>query len=341
MDILKKIYLLPLALLVTSCYEEVDINVGTDLKLCLNSLITAGEPIEVEVTHTWLYTDPTAENNHSVNDATVSIYANGELKNADYIPQEGDAIKIVATSPTYGKAEAEVTVPVSAPVDFDWSITPISFRAGDSYDFQTSFGLSFNLSATMNITDPVGVDNYYGFSYGSETVDYYYGEDDDFIGGESFYNQYMGTLVDDIEPIFSEHIGTFEDVSGSTIGRFLFFTDRQFQDKSYTLHIRFRDGGFYVYTNDFKDSMLDCNLVMILSTMSKSYYNWAYYLWQEGEGILGDLGEVGMADRIWAYSNVSTGAGVVAAQSCKTYKVDLRPYLEQLLKDNNVELPTD
>jgi RNA polymerase sigma factor (sigma-70 family) len=45
--------------------------------------------------------------------------------------------------------------------------------------------------------------------------------------------------------------------------------------------------------------------------------------------------------RIWAYSNVSTGAGVVAAQSHKTFTIKLRPYLEQLLEENNVELPTD
>ena len=72
----------------------------------MNSLITAGEPIEVSVTRTWIYTDIGAERDHSVKDAKVSIYVNGELRDASYIPQEGDRIRLVAESPGFAPAEA-------------------------------------------------------------------------------------------------------------------------------------------------------------------------------------------------------------------------------------------
>jgi hypothetical protein len=353
MDILKKIYLLPLALLVTSCYEEIDINVAKDYKLCLNSVITAGEPIEVDVTHTWLYTDESANNNHAVTDATLAIYANGELKDADYLPQKGDVIRIVANSPTYGSAEAEVTVPMSVPVTFDWSLTPTSFWMGEDeeYSFETSIG--FNLNATMVISDTAGVDNYYRFSYNDTTNDGYTngndnsdnnnsGDDNYYDGlGETYYNLYVGLLDKDIEPIFSEHIGTFEEVSGSEVGRFLFFTDRQFSGKSYTLHLCFKDGGYSLYTNDFSEDKLDFYVTMTLTTMSQSYYNWANYLWQIGEGMLGDLSDVGLADGMGGYSNVSTGAGVVVAQTRKTFTINLKDTLKNIFAENGAELPVD
>ena len=65
--------------------------------------------------------------------------------------------------------------------------------------------------------------------------------------------------------------------------------------------------------------------------MSQSYYNWAVYRWNVDEGITGDLSDIGLAESKWGYSNVSTGAGVVAAQSFSKATVNLKEFLKTIL----------
>ncbi|MDE6291095.1 MAG: DUF4249 domain-containing protein, partial [Muribaculaceae bacterium] len=106
---------------------------------CLNSLITAGSPIEVNVSRTWVYTDQAGEKDHSVDDATVRIYANGDLVDFGYIPEEGDNIRIHASSVRYGEAEAEVTVPVATPVsDVEFTDKVISLWINDTPGWGTN-----------------------------------------------------------------------------------------------------------------------------------------------------------------------------------------------------------
>lgn len=52
-------------------------------------------------------------------------------------------------------------------------------------------------------------------------------------------------------------------------------------------------------------------------------------MWHRDYGSLEELGNIGLGDPIWGYSNVSTGAGVVAAQSYTTYKLSLRDFLKE------------
>ncbi len=59
----------------------------------------------------------------------------------------------------------------------------------------------------------------------------------------------------------------------------------------------------------------------------QSYYYWAVYKWNADEGILGDLSDMGLAESKWGYSNVSTGAGVVAARSVAGYTISLKGFL--------------
>ena len=62
MAILRYILFLLSATILTSCYEEFNPAIDTKPVLCMNALITAGEPIEVEITHTWMFNDKAAEN---------------------------------------------------------------------------------------------------------------------------------------------------------------------------------------------------------------------------------------------------------------------------------------
>ena len=112
---------------------------------------------------------------------------------------------------------------------------------------------------------------------------------------------------------------------------FAFFSDRQFSGGTYTLHLNFSNNSFHVKSQEYDESLLECGVNLYLTTVSKSYYNWAVYKWNVDEGITGDLSDIGLAESKWGYSNVSTGAGVVAAQSSSKFTVDLKDFLEQTL----------
>lgn len=323
MAILKNIYPAFLAVLLTGCYEEFTPDVDSTPVLCLNSLITAGEPVEVDVSRTWFFTDADAESDHSVPDARVAVYVNGVPAAAGYIAAEGDNIRIVAESAAYGRAEAEVTVPPAVPAEsLTWEARATDRWTTELPGWDMVYTLSFDLDAELKLADPAGTDNYYHFNYSD------YGDTDD----DTRMRFWSGTFRYEAEPIFSEHIGQLDAVTGSDADGFTLFTDRQFAGKSYTLHLQFHNAVYDVKNQDFDDELLDCGLVFTLSSVSQSYYNLCCYRWQIENGLMGDLGDVGLGEPVWGYSNVSTGAGVVAAQTHTAYTIDLKNFLKEQMK---------
>ena len=322
-------YIIPIlsVFLLTGCYEDFSPEIDTKPVLCLNSLITAGEPIEDDVTHTWMFNDEKSERDHDVTDAVVTILVNERIVGSDYLPKEGDKIRIVAESPTYGIATAEVVVPYATPVG-KVKVIPVvtNIWEGDKdfYHYEMLADITFNLNIEMDVNDPEGPDDYYHFGYG------WFGSDTD--GSPTLS---IGQLEYNSEPIFKEHIGVFETVMGNDEDtQFVFFSDRQFSGKTYTLHLNFSDNYFHVKSQEYDESRLECGVNLYLTTVSKSYYNWAVYKWNVDEGITGDLSDIGLAESKWGYSNVSTGAGVVAAQSSSKFTIDLKEFLKTTLNDN-------
>ena len=322
-------YIIPIVsvFLLTGCYEDFNPEIDTKPVLCLNSLITAGEAIKVDVSHTWMFNDKKAENNHKVTDASVTILANERIVGSDYLPKEGDKIRIVAESPTYGMATAEVIVPYATPigkVKFTPVVTNIWKGDEDFYHYEMLADVTFNLNIEMDVNDPAENDNYYKFGYiwhscpnndGSPTLS-------------------MGQFEYNSEPIFKEHIGVFETVMGNDEDiSFEFFSDRQFPGCTYTLHLNFSNIVFRVKSQVFDESRLECGIYLYLTTVSTSYYNWAVYKWNVDEGIMGDLSDIGLAESKWGYSNVSTGAGVVVAQSSSKFSIDLKEFLKTTLNN--------
>lgn len=115
---------------------------------------------------------------------------------------------------------------------------------------------------------------------------------------------------------------------------FSFFTDRQFAGKSYTLTLQFNNCWF---SGTF-DEMPDCDFILTLNSISSSYYNWANYVWQRDNGALNELSDYGFGNPIWGYSNCTSGAGVVAAQSTDEYRIDLSDFIKETItnhKNNN------
>ncbi|WP_297068156.1 DUF4249 domain-containing protein [uncultured Duncaniella sp.] len=326
MAILKYIIPIVSVFLLTGCYEDFNPEIDTKPVLCLNSLITAGEPIEVEVTHTWMFNDEKSKMNHDVKDAVVTIFANERIVDSDYLPKEGDKIRIVAESPTYGMAIAEVVVPYATPigkVKVFPVVTDIWKGDKDLFHYEMLADVTFNLNIEMDVNDPEGTDNYYHFGYnwsgratdGSPTLSI----------GQFEYNS---------EPIFKEHIGVFETVMGNDEDtNFVFFSDRQFSGRTYTLHLNFSNNVFRVKSQEYDESWLECGVNLYLTTVSKSYYSWAVYKWNVDEGITGDLSDIGLAESKWGYSNVTTGAGVVAAQSSAKYTIELKEFLKTTLNN--------
>ena len=312
--------------LLTGCYEDFNPEIDTKPVLCLNSLITAGEPIEVEVSHTWMFNDEKAENNHKVTDASVTILANEMIVGSDYLPKEGDKIRIVAESPTYGTAMAEVMIPFATPigkVTFTPVITNIWKGDEDFFHYEMLADITFNLNVELDVNDPAGTDNYYHFGYNWSGVN-----------PDGSPTLYIGQFEYNSEPIFKEHIGVFETVMGNDEDTdFVFFSDRQFSGKIYTLHLNFSYNSFRVKSQEYDESLLECGVNLYLTTVSKSYYNWAVYKWNADEGIIGDLSDIGLAESKWGYSNVSTGAGVVAAQSSSKVTIDLKEFLKTTLNN--------
>lgn len=321
-------YIIPVLLssVLAGCYEDFNPEIDTKPVLCLNSLITAGKPIDVQVTHTWIFNDEKSERNHDVPDASIVIFANERIVSSDYLPKEGDRIRIVADSQTYGTATAEVVVPYATPVG-KVKVTPVvtDIWVGDDdfYHYEMLADVTFNLNIEMDVNDPAGTDNYYHFGYN------WFGTDTD--GSPTLS---VGQFEYNSEPIFKEHIGVFETVMGNDEdASFEFFSDRQFAGKTYTLHLNFSDAFYRVNSQIYDESLLDCGLNLCLNTVSQSYYNWAVYKWNVDEGITGDLSDLGLAESRWGYSNVSTGAGVVAAQSSSEVTINLKEFLKTVLNN--------
>ncbi|MDE6340455.1 MAG: DUF4249 domain-containing protein [Muribaculaceae bacterium] len=325
-----------LTLLLTGCYEDFVPDIDTTPVLCINSLITAGQPIEVKVSRTWLYTEENADIDHSVADASVKITVNGELKGSDYIAREGDNIMISAESPTYGEAHAEVKVPYAPDAELlRWTPTLNGYWHNDNNNYKMTAEILFNLAAELQIKDDPREDNFYRFSY----LGYFHSYSGDNGFDDILEMPYppeanfdLGKFQTEMEPIFSEHISVLEYItSGGSYG-FSFFTDRQFTGKSYTLNLQFSDCQYEVQAKEWSPELLDCGYTFTIHSISRSYYEWANYEWQRDEGIMMDLSEIGFNDPIWGYSNVSTGAGVVAAQAMTTVTLPLTSFLDSVIR---------
>lgn len=324
MAVLKHTIPFILTFALTACYENFNPEIDVCPVLCLNSLITPGEPIALSVTHTWSYNDLAGEDDHTVSDAEVLIYANGLLVSPDYLPAEGDEIRIEATSPTYGRAEASVTVPVAIPVAQSRFSADVLDHGIDSND--PHLYAYFNIFVELTIDDRAGSADYFGLNYGSWTY------------GEPYTLFTPGSLNYEAEPIFREHIGVFESIfadddPGDAMA-FYVFSDKQFAGRSYTLRLHIDNAYFMTPLQMASEEFPDCELTFYLSTLSRSYYDRAIYVWQRENGTIDDMADLGFAEPTWGYSNVSTGAGVVAARSTRVFTFSLRSFFQSVFQSD-------
>lgn len=317
MAILKKIFPILILPFFTACEEIFTPDMPHKPALCVNSLITSGEPIDIVVSKSRLYTDSPEKS--EVKDADIRIYANGKLQLDSYTPQEGDNLKIVAESPSVGRGEADVKIPYSilSPTA-TWEALDVEYSELEN----ETVSILFKLRVNLKINDPEE-ENYYRFSFDSFTQT----DETNAYKVSGNFGFGISSFQYDMEPIFSEHIGIFESIMGGDAEGFTFFTDRQFAGKDYTLHLLFNN----CWIRFPKRMFPVCNLELIICSISPSYYYWANYKWQRDNGLLSELSDYGLGDPIWGYSNVSSGAGVIAAQSKTVYTINLTDYFKNLL----------
>ena len=327
MAVLKRyITLSALAASLAGCYTDFNPGNPDAEVLCLNSMIVAGQGVEVELTHTWLYSDPQAD--ISVTDCSVSVSVNGHPVDIDaYVPAPGDEVYVGADSRRYGRAEARVTVPAAPDVRLtSLDITSSANVWHDGFDPDapiTEVGARINVDAVITVRDTPGHDDYYEL-----TTECRAPEGVDIWGGLLDY---------DAEPVFSEHISALESFFGSDAYGFSVFTDRRFSGKSYQLHVRLNDIHFIWFDNFADMSQYDGKLTLTVSSISKSLYDWFLYDWTASDGMLGILGDIGFAETLVGCSNVSSGAGVVSARADAVIEIDLKPYITEALNEAEKE----
>lgn len=358
MAVLKKliIFILPVITL-TGCMEEFDLDINEKRVLCMNSDLVAGDSIHMYLSHSWFYTDGIPEDGYdvTVKNAKIEIYVNGEYRDtmrpalfpnrdltspwipteygytADYIPQSGDTILFKAYSDEWGDAEAEVVMPYPVAIDkVEMEISSFSWGKSSVYDHEGNYigeeeEYKFNLNGTkIWFTDNAGQDDLYMLS---DERHYYlppYGEN----GARAFGNVIYRTDYSD--PIFTEHISVIEDTF-LTQGGYTFFSDKQISGKSYPLKMNLYDITYSYLNPENKPEADSCGIELQLNHITKAYYNHLLSVWTANDGLAGTLGEAGLGEPVYSYSNVSTGAGIISASARSSFFINLHDLVKEYL----------
>lgn len=338
-------FLLIALVALTGCYTDFEPDLKSTPVVCINSLISAGDSIEVEVTRTWRYSEgnPATGLDIILRDAEVSLYVNDRFEEqlvfssrqnhyfeykyffkANYVPRSGDRIRIHASDKTYGEAEAEVTVP--HPVEIDMVETRIKSNKTTYDEIYESFTSEFDMTLNITLTDPADETNAYIFdmpeyrSIVTDIINDWGHEDHGVLESMHVFPDYS------YEPIFSEHISPIETVISNDLGFYTVFSDRQFSGRSYTLHVPLN--GSYSYSYRYNpEKKHELTMDVKLAHISDAYYSYMMSWWAAHEGVNGILGDVGLGDPVFEHSNVSTGAGIVAAQAVSTVSLNLHDLL--------------
>ena len=147
--------------------------------------------------------------------------------------------------------------------------------------------------------------------------------------------KYAGTLqyfmLDyDAEPIFSEHLSTLDHIFDSDSWGFSIFSDKQINGGDYSLTLNLSDAQYIILNPEHIDSLYHSTVTVTLSSISSDYYDYIISLWEHDSGVHGQLGNAGFADPVFLHSNVSTGAGIVAARTKAVMVYDLADWARAL-----------
>lgn len=320
-------FFLPILLLTSSCSTDFDPKIDESPLMVLNALIHNDSIISAQVSRSWIANQrdnmdntydmilPDAEAEYSVNDSEwlPMVYdPESHLYVTERVACEGDRVSMRARS-RYGVAEGSTRVPFAVPIDkVEYSVessvdTNSFFYTGNDYEYYHC--LKITIRYRLTFTDRPGDDFY-------------------LISGDPYLD----------DPIISEN----ETAIDAVINKYhycSFFSDCSIRNKSYTLSL-FSDywcmpdgeGGYYLpYTiihHDLKDTIR-------LIAMSSDYYYYVLSLFKKYSGMQGILDNFGLANPLSVFSNVSSGAGIIAAGSVTSYSLDVTPIILDVLSRYN------
>ncbi len=293
--------------MLTGCYSEFDFEPGNDPVLCLNSLMSPGDSIKLQVTRTWEWTEGKewAGLDVNVEDAEAYLYVNGQLvekmtpkllysnllppylipwdietrsidqvARREYIDQVARTGFIADYIPSSGdvvsfvvKSEKYGEATAEVTIPYPVEIDKVETTVTDFTD--KSDGKLENYSMSCN--------KLAWFTDPGETTDYY--KLDAGVSGRYYYteeekeNGYVwgsfGGLDITGEPLLTEHVSVLESIFSETSG-YTIFSDRQISGKSYPLHISLNRFS-YTYYNPYNNPEIDALSVDIeLMRLSES-----------------------------------------------------------------------
>lgn len=321
-------FILPLSFLISSCTTDFEPEINEDPLVVLNALVHSDSIISAQVSRSWITGSrenendlskvilPDAVTEYAVNDGEwlPMVYDPESQKYvADRVAREGDRVSM-RTRSRYGVAEGSTRVPFAVPIDkveysVETSIDTNSFIYIDNNSYDYFHYLKVTIRYRLTFTDRPGDDFY-------------------LVAG----NPYLD------DPIISEN----ETAMDGVLNKYhycSFFSDSSIKNKSYTLTL-FSDyfcvpdgeGGYYLPYEITHHNMKE-NIRLI--AMSSDYYYYILSLFKKYSGIEGILDNFGLAEPRSVFSNVSSGAGVVAAGSVTAYSLDVRPILIDAITNFN------
>ena len=316
MDILIKynkiiggITLAALMMAVQGCESDFDPDINDKPVVVVNMLAQPGNKLSASITHSWSHTDNSFPD-VKIADATVSYSINGHRTGVmiynpvtgeyetEYTPEVGDDIEISVKSDIYGSVSGRTYVPEQVKID-KWSFNPVEVTdyngivSGDTL----SYLRRLNIEYSITFSDPAGEENYY------------------MISGRQYHDTGGGFSSD---PIISEN-NTPMDAIFSKNSTFVVFSDRSIDGRTYTLRYTCSYTPFIPIT-DFAERLTDR---IALCSISRDYYLYLLSIYKKYGDLNHNLEDLGLTEPKIIYSNVTDGAGIVAAQSSDTIVNDV------------------
>lgn len=332
-----------MAFTAVSCIQDFNPDIELSHRLCVNSIIVSGESVDVSLSRTFRYDEGSPEDlDLGVDDATVTLLVDDlvvETLTADrgerdssqtvfhfsHVAAPGEKIGIRASSPGLGDGNADVVVPLplaDLEATDNFTVRRVLGSPGENYTLLLDGGIR------LMLTDNADTADYFRLEL--EVMDpdpVFTGNVIETITGP-WEERYMTTmnfwLVDDSSSaLFQEHLGVLDVMIGASSYGMTVFSDRMFSGKSYPVDVNLRDASVIMFNPERIESLFELKLRAIVSTLSESYYNWWLCDWQMAESFLGSLSDIGLAQKINGYSNVSSRAGIVAASTPTVVEVSM------------------
>ncbi len=330
-------------LLLSSCMKEIDLeHLRAKPRLVLNGALTAGQPVAVNLSRTWFYTEEKPDLNFP--DADVRLYVNDQLQEqlvwyegdtvklkqgyfrGTYIPQLGDRLKVTAAVSDYPDVSAETNIPETPTVLKLTSKTELVERSGWASYYQ--FKLQFTFQDDPNRT------NFYliRFEYKQVTIDKTTGEEQPPYGGYGQSGGWSEMSMDyTSDPLFSSSLTALDKILGYDWMSYRYgrvFSDDLINGKAYTVNLS--STSHYGWTDPSDPNQAESNYIArmycraVLYTLTEPYYRYMKAIIEmEDDNTQQTMIDAGMAEPIQIYSNVTDGVGILGGCNLDTMEVQV------------------